>query len=154
MALFLSTKRLIAGVITPSLLKSKSNAALVEPLETRIANTRAFLQRCGSGDIVLDVVEIFDGLGPTAWDAECEALIVSRETMSGGTEVNRVRREKGLGTLDIYSVAVIASAVNENRNTNGFSTRDLSDADDAQLKELKMGSTAIREWMANQYSVC
>lgn len=145
MALFVTEKRLIVGVMSPDQLKTKSNAGILEDLDTRLAGVNAFLKRCGPGDIQLDVVEIHDPLGPTAWDPEIEALIVSRETMSGGAYVNKVRKEKGLGELEILCIDVISSIVAEEAGT----TVNLSDADAEQLKELKMGSTAIRGWIAD-----
>lgn len=145
MALFVTEKRLIVGVMSPDQLKTKSNAGILEDLDTRLAGVNAFLKRCGPGDIQLDVVEIHDPLGPTAWDPEIEALIVSRETMSGGAYVNKVRKEKNLGELDILCIDVISSIVAEEAGT----TVNLSDADAEQLKELKMGSTAIRGWIAD-----
>lgn len=146
MALFVSEQRLIVGVMSPDQLVSKSNAAELESLDTRIGAVKAFLKRCGAGDVVLDVVEIEDALGPTAWDPEVKALVVSRETMSGGAYVNKVRKEKNLGQLDILCIDVISSIVAEEAGT----TVNLSEADGDQLKELKMGSTAIRGWLVDQ----
>lgn len=145
--LFVTEKRMFVGVISDSLLASKSNAKLVDKLDRRIADVKAFLQRCGPGDVFPDVAEIHDGLGPTAWDPSFTGLVVSRETMTGGKEVNRVRSEKGLGALDILSVDVISSTVASDGD-DVLHTVDLGEVDDAQLKNLKMGSTAIREWMA------
>lgn len=144
MSLFVTEKRLVVGVVSDTLLASKSHADHLQGLDTRLKAINAFLRRCGSGEITLDVVEIHDALGPTAWDPEITALIVSQETAAGGREVNRVRGEKGLNTLDILSVDVISSTV----DGAAGQTLDLRSADDAQLKELKMGSTAIRSWKA------
>lgn len=146
MALFVSEKRLIVGVMSPDQLKSKSNAEELEDLETRLKGVNAFLKRCGPGDVKLDVVEIHDALGPTAWDPEIEALVVSRETLSGGAYVNKIRKEKGLGELEILCIGVISSIVAEEAGT----TVNLSEANGEQLKELKMGSTAIRGWIVDQ----
>lgn len=145
--LFVSEKRAVVGVMSDSLLASKSNAKVLENLDTRLGAVNAFLERCGLDGRIPDVVEIHDGLGPTAWDPEITALIVSRETMSGGKEVNRVRAEKGLGILDILSVDVISSTV-ATHGEDVLHTVDLGEVDDADLKNLKMGSTGIREWIA------
>lgn len=148
MALFCTESRLIVGVMADRLLKTKSHAHVLEPLDTRLGAATAFLRRSG-GDargVVLDVVEIQDALGPTAWDAEISLLLVSKETMSGGREVNRVRGEKGLSQLDILSVDVISSVFTDDRKK----TVDLSALEDSQLKDAKMGSTGIREFLAKQ----
>lgn len=148
MALFATESRLIVGVMADRLLATKSHAHVLEVLDTRLAAATAFLRRCG-GDargVVLDVVEIQDALGPTAWDPEISLLVVSKETLSGGEMVNRVRSEKGLSTLDMLAIDVISSEFSEDKN----STVDLSAFDDTQLKNAKMGSTGIREFLARQ----
>jgi len=166
LSLFLTTKRLIVGLMTPSLLQSKSNAQLLEPLDDRIRNVHHFLSRQNDNKntsrgvgVELDVVEIHDPFGPTAWDGDIQALVVSRETLSGGEAVNKKRKEKGLGELDVWVIDVIAAAaaaepngegsgVEGNGGDAGIKTRDLSHVDDeGELKVLKMGSTAIRQWI-------
>lgn len=138
LALFLTTRRLIVGVMSDKLLASKSNADLVEPLDVRIANVEAFVQRIGGGDI-MDVLEIHDPLGPTGYEADIQALVVSRETESGGTMVNRVREERGLGRLEMFVIDVIAWSPEKG---------DLScERDEVRLKDLKMGSTGVRQWI-------
>lgn len=148
MALFATEQRLIIGVMADRLLATKSHADVLEGLDTRLGAATAFLRRCG-GDargVILDVVEIQDALGPTAWDPEISLLVVSKETLSGGEMVNRVRGEKGLSKLDMLAIDVISSEFSADKN----STVDLSGFDDAQLKLAKMGSTGIREFLAKQ----
>lgn len=162
LALFLTSRKLIVGVMSDTLLHSKSNADLVEPLSQRISAVCEFLQRChgsGSGSsgrsgVEFEVVEIHDPFGPTAWDEDIQCLVVSKETMSGGVAVNRKRQEKGLGELEVYVIDVIASTLHEEEmmstaeGEGGGIAKDLSGVEDeGRLKELKMGSTAIRQWI-------
>lgn len=149
-SLFITGQRLICGVMADKLLKGKSHAALVEPLETRLAGVLAFLNRCGPAGRQLDVVEIEDALGPTRWDPEITALTVSGETVGGGDEVNRIRQEGGLGTLEMLCVDVISSTLHDESDEGVVKTLDLKGKDEKALKELKMGSTAIRQWMDRQ----
>lgn len=146
MALFATEQRLIVGVMADRLLATKNHAEVLEGLDTRLGAATAFLRRCGgeARGIVLDVVEIQDALGPTAWDPEISLLVVSKETLGGGNMVNRVRGEKGLSILDMLSIDVISSEFAHDKR----STRDLSAVDDAALKDAKMGSTGIREFLA------
>jgi pantetheine-phosphate adenylyltransferase len=148
MALFATEQRLIVGVMADRLLATKSHAELLEGLDTRLGAATAFLRRCGgeARGIVLDVVEIQDALGPTAWDPEISMLAVSKETLSGGNYVNRVRGEKGLSILDMLAIDVISSEFAHDKR----STRDLSAVDDALLKDAKMGSTGLRDFIAQQ----
>lgn len=122
--------------MSDKLLSSKSNAQLVQPLDVRIACVEAFLARSGGGEI-MDVVEIHDALGPTGYESDIQALVVSKETHSGGAMVNNVRAEKGLNSLEMFIIDVIAAA-----------KKDLQgEEDEKRLKELKMGSTGIRQWI-------
>lgn len=168
LSLFLSTKKLIVGLMSDSLLSSKSNSTLVQPLHQRIEGVENFLSRCGArrpgedGEgVAMDVLEIHDGFGPTAWDEDIDALVVSTETRSGGEMVNRVRKEKGLRDLELFVIDVIASnlvdgaepdeAAGEGKTSAEVKTVDLSEeTDEKKLKHLKMGSTAIRQWLADR----
>ena len=55
---------------------------MLEPLAVRTARTRAFLELFRPG-IVHDLVPISDVYGPTGWDANIQALVVSKETLPG-----------------------------------------------------------------------
>lgn len=152
LALFLTSRKLIVGIMSHSLLTSKSNFGLVEPLQRRISQVHNFLTRCHGAGIEFDVVEIHDPFGPTAWDSDIQCLVVSKETMSGGKAVNVKRQDKGLGQLDVSVIDVIASTLHQEvmmgTGDGGSIAKDLSSEDDeGKLKELKMGSTAIRQWI-------
>lgn len=173
------------------LLSSKSNFGLVQPLSDRIGGVKEFLRRAagkGRKGVELDVVEIQDPYGPTAWDADIGCLVVSRETVSGGRAVNQKRREGGLGELEVWVIDVIAATasgpasagpragtdpivgagastvvgVGEEASTieaEGTRTGTIplhehlkGEHDESKLKELKMGSTAIRHWIKDHPS--
>lgn len=147
LALFLTSRKLIVGLMADHLLSSKDNADLVQPLPQRIAVVRDFLRRCDDM-IDLDVVEIQDPFGPTAWDPDIQCLVVSRETLSGGEAVNRKRAEKAFDQLEVFVIDVIASELEGAGDGEGVTTMDLTGSkDEKELKELKMGSTAIRQWI-------
>ncbi|EEB99628.1 hypothetical protein MPER_00659, partial [Moniliophthora perniciosa FA553] len=83
MALFITSRKIIVGVTHSSLLRNKSNADLLEPLETRIANVQKFSELFWPGLESYDVIPIEDVYGPTGWDADIQALVVSKETLKG-----------------------------------------------------------------------
>ncbi|WVQ78065.1 hypothetical protein IAT38_000146 [Cryptococcus sp. DSM 104549] len=155
LGLFLAGQRLIVGLMADNLLGSKSNAELVQKLDERMAVTEAFLRRvggvspnpagdagtddAGSAGVELAVGEIHDALGPTRDDPNIHALVVSRETLSGGAYVNRIRRETGLNELEMFVVDVIAER--QEVDLRG-------EVDEGKLKAVKMGSTGIRKWIA------
>lgn len=69
-------------IIDDVLLANKSNKEVLEDFPTRAAKVTSFLSLFRPG-IIYDVVPIVDVYGPTAWEPNIQALVVSRETMSG-----------------------------------------------------------------------
>jgi len=65
------------------LLGKKSNRHVMETIEERIEGVRAFLGLFRP-NIEHEVVTISDVYGPTATDADIQALVVSKETIAGG----------------------------------------------------------------------
>lgn len=65
-----------------ALLTRKSNKEVLEDLPTRMAKVTSFLALFRPG-LIYDVVPINDVYGPTGWDPDIQALVVSRETLSG-----------------------------------------------------------------------
>jgi pantetheine-phosphate adenylyltransferase len=105
--------------------------------------------------VVMDVVEIQDAFGPTAYDPDIQALVVSRETLSGGQKVNSTRSDERLSQLEVFVIDVISSDLHTGHygaaagEVEGLA-KDLRDVmDEGKLKEVKMGSTAIRQWIAD-----
>ncbi|KAK1223947.1 hypothetical protein PQX77_013168 [Marasmius sp. AFHP31] len=137
MAAFVTSRRIIVGVTHSSLLVRKTHASLIESLDIRIENVRRFLKRFAPHLEVYDIVPIEDVYGPTAWDTEVEALVVSKETLRGADEIAKLRASKSLSQLDTLVIDVISST-----------SPDLDDSDQEWLRNAKMSSTAIREWIS------
>jgi len=62
-----------------------------------------------SPDLDLKFVQILDPFGPTITDDSITALVVSKETRSGGQAVNDEREKAGLPKLEIFEVDVLES---------------------------------------------
>ncbi|RAH82777.1 hypothetical protein BO86DRAFT_68189 [Aspergillus japonicus CBS 114.51] len=58
-------------------------------------------------DLVFKLVEIKDPFGPTITDESIGALVVSKETRSGGAAVNDARTKKGWAPLAVFEVDVL-----------------------------------------------
>ena len=110
--------------------------------------------------LVFDIVPIHDVYGPTATDPNIQALVVSKETASGGkagefflmavvalpamfmsndAQVDRCREEKGLPRLKTFVIDVIS-----------HSSARLEAEDVEALKLAKMSSTYIRQWVVSR----
>ena len=83
-AAFLTTKKLIVGISAENLLTKKQYSDLLEPLEKRTQKTREFLNLVKPG-IEYDLPALTDIYGPTSWDPDIQALVVSKETLSGAS---------------------------------------------------------------------
>lgn len=62
---------------------NKANKHIIESLTHRIDRVRSFLISF-EPDLEYDIVSIQDVYGPTAVDPNIQALVVSKETLSGG----------------------------------------------------------------------
>ncbi|KAF2109183.1 pantetheine-phosphate adenylyltransferase family protein-like protein [Lophiotrema nucula] len=58
-------------------------------------------------NLVMKYVEIWDPFGPTITDDAITALVISKETRSGGKAVNDKRAEKGWPLLQVFEVDVL-----------------------------------------------
>jgi len=138
MAAWISRKKVIVGVTDDNLLVNKANKHVLESLSHRTDRARSFLTSF-KPNLEYDIVPIKDVYGPTAVDPNIQALVISRETMSGSAAIDRKRRELGFPALETFVIEVI-------------SAKDVAlDSDDPELlKKAKMSSTFIREWVMNK----
>jgi phosphopantetheine adenylyltransferase len=70
------------------------------------SDNRSIYDEFESG-LVINYVELFDPYGPTATDESISALVVSRETRTGGKAVNDKRAANGCPLLEIFEVDVL-----------------------------------------------
>ncbi|KAJ8472668.1 hypothetical protein ONZ45_g16571 [Pleurotus djamor] len=138
MGAWITEKKMIVGVTDDALLKSKANKHLLEPLSTRIARVQEFLALF-KPELTYDVVPIEDVYGPTGWDPNVQALVVSKETLGGAASIAKHRAERGFPALETFVIDVISP-----------SDSNLDHEDIEMLKQTKMSSTFIREWIAKQ----
>jgi phosphopantetheine adenylyltransferase len=154
---------LTVGVTGDALLKNKKYAEFLESWDARFQNTAAFLRAImdfspnnaprterttapgPNGNIVViriqpnltfKFVEIWDPYGPTITEESLTALVVSKETASGGAAVNDERAKKGWKSLAIFEVDVLQ-------------TGEAMDVVDANDFESKISSTDIRRRRMN-----
>ena len=66
------------------LLVKKAHKDLLEGLSTRCDAVRNFLQLFKPG-LIYEIVALTDVYGPTGWDPNIQALVVSKETLPGAT---------------------------------------------------------------------
>ncbi|KZT09636.1 Nucleotidylyl transferase [Laetiporus sulphureus 93-53] len=135
MAAWIASEKLIVGITDDVLLKNKVNKEVLEKLPVRTARTRAFLELFKAG-LEYDIVPINDVYGPTAWDPNVQALVVSKETLPGAAAIHKLRAEKSLPSLETFVIDVISST-----------EASVDDEDAEVLKNTKLSSTFIRQWI-------
>jgi phosphopantetheine adenylyltransferase len=64
-------------------------------------------------NLVIKYVQIMDPFGPTITDESISALVISKETRSGGAAVNEKRKEKGWAPLEVFEVDVLDAGEEE-----------------------------------------
>ncbi|TRM62564.1 hypothetical protein BD626DRAFT_569714 [Schizophyllum amplum] len=138
MAAWIAREKLIVGITDDALLVRKRYAEALESISLRERKLRAFLTLLNP-TLTYDIVPITDVYGPTGWDENIQALVVSKETESGAQAIAKHREEKGLPALQTFVIDVISP------------TSHLLDAEDEHaLRETKMSSTFIRQWIIEQ----
>jgi pantetheine-phosphate adenylyltransferase len=132
---------------------------VLESLPERMRGVRQFMELFKSS-LIYEIVPIYDVYGPTATDRNIQALVVSKETASGGNagkwimvvvallggvlmcicdQVNECREEKGFPPLKTFVIDVIS-----------HSSHRLDVEDVEAMKQAKMSSTYIRQWIVSR----
>jgi len=135
MAAWIASEKIIVGVTDDALLTRKSNKEVLQDLPTRMAEVTSFLELFRPG-LIYDVVPINDVYGPTGWDPNIQALVVSRETLSGAASIASHRTKHSLPALQTFTIDVISPTSSK-----------LEHEDIEMLKQTKMSSTFIRDWI-------
>ncbi|KAL1721077.1 hypothetical protein EV715DRAFT_249420 [Schizophyllum commune] len=138
MAVWIAREKLIVGLTDDALLERKRYAEVLESFFVRETRLRAFLMLVNPA-LTYDIVPINDVYGPTGWDENIQALVVSKETESGAQAIATHRAEKGLPALRTFVIDVISPT-----------SHKLDAEDEHALRETKMGSTFIRQWILEQ----
>ncbi|TDL27410.1 Nucleotidylyl transferase [Rickenella mellea] len=135
MAAWIASEKIIVGVTDDALLGKKSNKEVMEKLPVRIDRVRQFLALFKPG-LEYEIVPITDVYGPTGWDPNIQALVVSKETLNGASAIAKHREERSLPPLRCFVIDVISS-----------SSANLEFEDAEMLRQAKLSSTFIRDWI-------
>ncbi|KAF8197511.1 Nucleotidylyl transferase [Pholiota molesta] len=137
MGAFITSRKLIIGITDDALLQNKANKHVLEKLPRRMQRVHDFV-RLFKPEILADIVPINDVYGPTGWDPDIQALVVSKETLSGAEAIAKHRAAHNLPPLRTFLIDVISSThINLDNN------------DMEWLKTHKLSSTYIRQWIVD-----
>lgn len=138
MSAWIATRKVIVGMTEDTLLERKTNREVMEPLSVRTDRVRSFLELF-KPNLEYDLVPITDVCGPTGWDPDIQALVVSKETLNGASIIAKTRQEKSLPPLKTFVIEVISPAASI-----------VTSEDPSLLRETKMSSTFIRQWIVEK----
>ncbi|KAF5358168.1 hypothetical protein D9756_001334 [Leucocoprinus leucothites] len=137
MAAWITSEKLIVGVTDDALLQNKVNKHVMEDISQRSNRVRGFLTFF-KPDLVYNIVSINNVYGPTAWDPNIQALVVSKETLGGAAEIAKHRDSHQLPALEVFIIDVISAT-----------SANLDHQDVSWLKNAKLSSTFIRQWIVD-----
>jgi pantetheine-phosphate adenylyltransferase len=93
----------VIGLTTDTFTARKSHP--VRSYKDRRHSLVSFLRACGYS-AKWTIAPLNDRYGP-ALTEDFDALVVSEETIAGAFEINRLRRERGKGKVDIHQIACV-----------------------------------------------
>ncbi|KAL9934101.1 hypothetical protein V8E36_007183 [Tilletia maclaganii] len=160
----LATRKLIVGITSDEMLASKAEPQLLESIERRKERVASFIESFtfalrgpreeggAAGTIEAEVVTLRDVAGPAGTEADLQALVLTEETLAGGETIAKIRQENGLGPLEQHVIRVLGAKgeIDVGKASAGDSSAGAKDA--KALAAAKVGSTAIRKWLAAKQS--
>jgi len=100
----------------------EKSAPSIQQVSQPVPNGKYILIKLQPG-LALKLVEISDMFGPTITEESITALIVSKETRSGGSAVNDERVKKGWKSLEVFEVDVLQSGEVPTSETESFASK-------------------------------
>ncbi|KAL5000050.1 hypothetical protein BDV10DRAFT_41729 [Aspergillus recurvatus] len=101
---------------------SEREPAHIEQIHKPGPNGRQMVMEIRPG-ITLKMAQILDPYGPTITEEDLSALVVSKETRSGGAAVNQERAKRGWKQLEVFEVDVIHSGEVSSGDVEDFASK-------------------------------
>lgn len=118
-------RRVVVGLATGPLLANKRHGDLIQSFEVRKEAVLGFVAKVTGtkpGEIA-EVVPLTDPYGPTTTSEEIEVLVLSEETYPVASEINELRRKKGLKPLVLVVVPLLRDSAGKKLSSTGIRER-------------------------------
>ena len=128
-----SSGKVYIGVTGDELLVNKKFKELLQPFDDRVASAVAVVQAVHpdglfSPEAIVSCLAKTEEPPKAATMSEMQALVVSRETVSGALRINAMRVEAGFEELEVITIDLVG-ADNQNADAPKVSSSDLRQAD-------------------------
>jgi pantetheine-phosphate adenylyltransferase len=94
-------EKVLIGVTSDEFARSKGK---IEPCNVRMSNLRKILDRFGDNYYL---ARLDDSCGPTVFEDDIEAIVVSEETEPTALKINQIREKKAMKPLDIITISMV-----------------------------------------------
>lgn len=119
-------KKVLVGVTSDEFVR-KYKGHNVEALNIRLERVKHFLENF-KDETSFEIVKIDDKYGPAIEDPELESIFVTVNTIESAFEINMIRREKNLKTLEVVIVPMVVAEcggfISSSRVKSGEINRD------------------------------
>ncbi|WEU40667.1 MAG: phosphopantetheine adenylyltransferase [Candidatus Odinarchaeum yellowstonii] len=99
-------ERILIGVTTDSFCASKPLSNVIQPFELRKRSVINFIREHFK-DVDFQIIDLSDKYGPTVYEKNIEAIVVTEDTFKTALEINQIRVSRGLQPLEIVLVDMV-----------------------------------------------
>ena len=99
-------ERVLIALTTEAMLQRKTFKEKIPPYKTRVQQLSAFLNAEGYAGRY-EIIPLDDPFGVAITLREQEGIVVSEDTIEGAEKINKIRSDRGLPLLKIYTIKLI-----------------------------------------------
>lgn len=107
---FKVSEKVLIGVTSDQMLKSKENSEKIQDYSLRIAGISKYIEDSNLSINRVDFYELTDPFGPAISEKKLDALVCSTETYPNALEINKIRVDNMLNPLILIVIPLILNS--------------------------------------------